>query len=193
MEHLHIDVVPAVVDENNPAWLRIPDVKDRQWIATAPKVHSAIATDLNGKMDGLFKPLVRLLKGWNAGLPETARFKSFAVETLAGRLFGSCRPSSLTQGVTLFLDFASWRGGNGAHFNWTDSCGVDLGGWSGSMPDLAGTGSNLVAGYDSDRRAKFTMAARVARDAFLSAATARTSDTAWSYVGPRLMAGMERL
>jgi hypothetical protein len=193
MEHLHVDVVPAVADEDKPMWLRIPDVVDGRWIVTAPKVHSEIAIALNSKTDGLFKPLVRILKGWNAGLPETVRFRSFAVETLAGRLFSACRPSSLTEGATYFFDFVSWRGGHGSNLRWTDSCGVELGGWSGSVPDLAGTGSNLVGGYDGDRRAKFTAAARVARDAFLRAIAARNQDVAWNQVEPRLRAGMERL
>jgi hypothetical protein len=192
MEHLQIDVVPAVVDEERPQWLRIPDVSDGTWIATAPRIHSEISAGLNSVTSGLFKPLVRLLKGWNAGLSTMACLRSFAVETLAARLFSTVRLISLTQGMHAFFDFVAWRGGLPATITWRDTCGVDLG-WRGSVPDLAGTGSNVIAKADLVRRAKFVLAARIMRDAFASASVARSEESAWSYVEPRVKAGMARL
>ncbi len=193
LEHLQIDVVPAVVDEERPEWLRIPDVTSGSWIATAPRVHADLAARVNSNTGGLFKPLVRLLKGWNAGLASTAQFKSFAVETLAARLFSGIRLDSLTQGLHAMCDFAAWRGGHPAAMAWRDACGVDLSYWNGNVPDLAGTGSNVVAGADSDRRARFTQAARIMRDAIAGASAARTQESAWGHVEPRLRAGMSRL
>lgn len=193
MEHLHIDVVPAVVDEARADWLRIPDGNEGSWIVTAPRVHADVATNVNTASGGLFKPLVRLLKGWNAGLPTTTSFKSFAVETLAARVFSNLKLSSLFEGAYQFLDFVAWRGGHPSGLRWADSLDVSLGSWQGNVPDLAGTGSNVIAGCDAQRRAKFTEAARVTRDAFAAAARARSTDVAWSYVEPRLRAGMTRL
>lgn len=193
MEHLQIDVVPAVVDPERSEWLRIPDATAGKWIQTAPRVHSDNATRINEASGGRFKPMVRLLKGWNAGLASNTQFKSFAVETLAARLFTKIALNSFTEGAYYFFDFVAWRGGKGNLVKWNDNLQIDLGSWAGTLPDLAGTGSNLVAGCDAAHRGRFTEAARVARDAFAAASNARTQETAWGYVDQRLRAGMARL
>lgn len=193
MEHLHIDVVPAVADPERPDWLRIPNTATGAWISTAPRVHSQLAIRLNKSSGGRFKPMVRLLKGWNAGLPATQRLKSFAVETLAARFFQAHALNSFSDGAFYFFDFVAWRGRRHALANWNDTLDVDLGGWSGRLPDLAGTGSDLLAGCERARRRAFTEAARVARDAFVAASKARTEKTAWRHVDRRLRAGNARL
>jgi Second Messenger Oligonucleotide or Dinucleotide Synthetase domain len=82
LNHLDIDVVPATNVAGEGHRIEIPDGDSGEWIISAPKVHTAIATEVNLRHRGLFKPLVKLLKSWNSELPQTARLKSFALRPL---------------------------------------------------------------------------------------------------------------
>lgn len=194
MEHLHIDVVPAVVHEHNADWLYVPDRTDGRWITSAPSVHKSFTTQVNALCGGKFKPVVRLLKGWNGSLPSTANLKSFAVESISACVLGSWPRSSLTEGVLSVLDFVAWRGGAPSVFGSRDTLGIDLLGWGGArLDDVGGTGANILSGVDRDRLEKFATCARVARDAILEAARARDAQSSWRRIEPRFRGGLERL
>lgn len=195
MEHLDIDIVPAVVHEQRADWLYVPDRIAGTWIASAPAIHEAVTTSANQACAGTFKPLVRLLKGWNHSLPSTTALRSFAVESIAARVLSAHPQTTLFAGLTAFLDFVSWRGGHPAVAGWRDPLGIDLVPWIGSasLPDIGGTGSNILAGADKDRLVKFCAAARVTRDALLEVARARDVQGAWSRIEHRFRGGLGRV
>lgn len=176
--HLNIDVVPAVEVDDTEKFILIPDADTGNWIKSAPKLHSAKATEINKRHGGRFKPLVKLLKYWNSNLPKTARFKSFAIETLAARLFHSVDLLSLENGLALFFDFLASLDGNAQLRPWPDSYGVKLNWWATEVLDLAGTGSNLVANVDDKRRRKFLEHATRSRDRMVEATATTRADTA---------------
>src|SRR5712691_13243982 len=104
MHHLHIDVVPAIPHDSKPDHIWIPDRRDNSWLLTGPRVHAKRASWVNDRNAGRFKPLVKLLKYWNRGLPGTAELRSFTIETLATRIFSSYRFESLEDGLLKFFD-----------------------------------------------------------------------------------------
>src|SRR5258706_329940 len=163
LNHLDIDVVPAIIEKESTDFIRIPDRSEREWIRSAPQFHTKYATWLNQKLHGNFKPLVKLLKYWNSKLPSTARIKSFAIETIAARLFTAVDAPSLQEGLTSYFDFLAHFGGLATQ-NWQDNCEISLSSWSCEVPDIAKSGSNLVANMDSDRRSKLIEHAARSRD-----------------------------
>ncbi len=185
--HLDIDAVPAVRHPSRADWLRVPDRSAGTWIDSGALVHASAATTLNKHTDGRFVPLVRLLKAWNAAQPSTVRLRGFAVEALATRLFHSIGLPSLLRGLLLFCDFVGWLGGQqSSEAQWGDGCGISFLGWFGpKLPDIAETGANILAGVDAGRLEGFALAARVVRDALLSAQRARTVEVGWKYIDQR--------
>jgi hypothetical protein len=105
MNHLHIDVVPAIAHESKPDQIWITDRREETWIVSGPRVHAKRATAVNESNGGRFKPLVKLLKFWNRNLPSTAVLRSFTIETMATRIFSSNRFDSLEDGLLKFFDF----------------------------------------------------------------------------------------
>lgn len=180
--HLNIDVVPAIDPGRGDHTILIPDRRSDKWIVTAPKRHTELATDINRLRGGLFKPLVKLLKFWNSRLPSTADFRSFAVETIACRLFQRRSFQSLEQGLLLFFDFIASFAGQNRVMRWSDTCGVELGWLECRVPDLANTGSNVVAKVDSKRKGNFVRHAIVARNRMLAATKTRSDGAAWTQV-----------
>jgi len=184
MHHLDIDAVPAVLHPQNENWIRVPDRNAEEWIDSAPRVHSAEATSINKRLGGRFVPLVRLLKAWNEGQPSTARLKSFAVETLATRLFSKVQYSSLLEGLVLFFDFVAWCGDLKATKQWSTSYGVSFS-WPRKLSDTASTGQNLFSKVDGERLGRFAEAARVIRDVIDRAQRARSLEAAWEFLDNR--------
>lgn len=185
LNHLDVDVVPAIVEREGTDFIKIPDRRENEWIRSAPQFHTKYATWLNQKLDGNFKPLVKLLKYWNSKLPSTAQIKSFAVETIAARLFTAVSPSSLQDGLTRYLDFLAHFGGR-ATGNWNDNYGISLSYWSCNVPDIAKSGSNVMANVDNDTRNKFIEHAARSRDRLLEASSAYSTETAIRRVGEAL-------
>lgn len=185
LSKLTIDIVPAIADPSRPDWIYIPDRDKQAWIPSAPKIHTRVSSDVNQRNGNRLKPLVRLLKSWNNLIPGTARLKSFAIETMATRLFSRVQMPSLLDGLELFFDFLSWRSGEQPMHAWSDSAGISLSRWSREVPDIAGTGSNLVQNVDGDRVRAFGTAVRGAREAVVKARRARTADSAWRYLDRR--------
>lgn len=184
--HLDIDVVPALEVTSGRDRIEIPDIEIGEWIASAPKAHTRIATEINSAQGGRFKPLVKLLKYWNSQLPETAYLKSFAIETLSATLFRNANLPGLQEGLRLFFDFLAGRADQAVLYRWSQSYGIQMSWWAHELPDLAGTGSNLLARVDAERRAKFLQHAVRARDALVLAEKARTHDSAVRHIGSAL-------
>jgi hypothetical protein len=184
--HLDIDVVPAVEGTGGPHRIEIPDVDTDEWITSAPKVHMQIATDINSARGGRFKPLVKLLKYWNSRLPDTAYLKSFAIETLAATLFRNVNLPTLQEGLRLFFDFLASCDNQAALYRWGHNFGVQMNWWTHELPDLAGTGSNLLARVDRNRRVRLLEHAIRARDGLMRADKARTRDSAVRHVDAAL-------
>jgi hypothetical protein len=178
LNHLDIDVVPAIQDRNNSKFIHIPDRNATQWIVSSPLLHSENATKVNQTYGGRFKPLVKLLKYWNYNLPRTAQFKSFAIETLAVTLFQNIQLPSLQDGLKFFFDFIVSTSGNRAEFNWSSNYGVSLGYYRSTVMDTAGTGSNVSAGVDEERRRRFVEHATRSRNKMVEAGKALSTDTA---------------
>lgn len=186
LDHLHVDVVPAIALAGEGHRIQIPDAEAGEWITSAPKRHTEIATEINQMHDGRFKPVVKLLKSWNHALPRTACLKSFAIETLAATLFRNVQLSSLQEGLCLFFDFLAGRRSEAVLYTWGKNYGVHMSLWSHELPDLAGTGTNLLAKVDDDRREKFLEQAVRSRDALIAAQKARDPDSAVRYVAAAL-------
>jgi hypothetical protein len=138
---------------------------------------------VNKANKGFFKRVVKLLKAWNGHLPESARFKSFAIETLAATLFTNARMTSVPDGVFMFFDFICYLGSADPTMSWSDSYGLGVSKWWGcTIPDLAGTGSNVGAKHDSGACQRFIEKARRSRDLLLKAERARYDDTTENYI-----------
>lgn len=182
LNHLNIDVVPAIDQGKNNGHILIPDREQEDWIVTAPKKHSEIASAINQQQEGRFKPLVKLLKFWNVNLPATARIKSFAIETIACRIFQGIRLSSVEDGLLLFFDFVANFGDQAKAAKWNDQFGISLDWLECKVPDLAGTGSNVVAGVEESRKQRFIENAIACRNRMLDARSARSEETAWNKV-----------
>lgn len=178
LNHLDIDLVPAIEADSIGQMIFVPDAETGYWIKSSPKLHSEAATRVNQSRSGNFKPLVKLLKNWNSNLPSTAKFKSFIVETMAARLFEKVDIPSLEVGLLLFFDFMAYLDGKAQAYKWTDKYGMSLNWWAVEVFDLAGTGSNLVANLDADRRQKFLDSAVRSRDKMLEARQAMRVQTA---------------
>lgn len=176
--HLDIDVVPAIEPSDSTEMIEVADREEDTWIKSSPKRHSDVAASVNQARGGRFKPLVKLLKSWNGGLTSTARFKSFAVETMAVRLFGAEPLPDLTDGLVSFFDFVAFIGGEPTTRRWSQKHDMSLGFWGCKVPDTAGTGSNVVAGVDGERRKKFVAQAIRARDLVIEAGHRRSPDSA---------------
>jgi hypothetical protein len=178
LHHLDIDVVPAIREEANQDYIWIPDRDASNWICSSPKLHQTNATAVNRKRKSQFKPLVKLLKFWNGNLPSTARLKSFAIETMAVRVFDVCDFQSLEEGLLMFFDFLGHLSGNAKVYVWNNNFGIAFGWWTINVPDAAGTGTNVVAGLTEDNRRKFLAHGVRSRDRLIDAQRAMYSATA---------------
>lgn len=186
LSHLDIDVVPAISDDDNPDFIWIPDRDTGNWIKSSPKRHGQNATNVNKQQGNRFKPLVKLLKYWNGNLPSTARLKSFAIETIAIRLFQNAGFKSLEQGLLEFFDFVAGFRGDARAFSWTSKYGMSMDWFGCSVPDAAGTGTNVTAGVDESRRTKFIEHAVRSRDRMLEAQRSVSVDSGVKYVARAL-------
>jgi len=176
--HLDIDVVPAIQDESDVKLIRIPDSNANQWILSSPLKHSENAIVVNKFQDGRFKPLVKLLKRWNGNLPSTANFKSFAIETIAVRVFRNFKFGSLQEGLRLFFDFIAFASDNQAVLSWKEKYGISLSWLTCNIPDAAGTGTNIVTDIDEERRKRFIENAIRSRNKMVESFNALSVETA---------------
>ena len=186
--HLNIDVVPAINADSRGDFIWIPNKDSSNWIKSSPKKHAENATEVNKLQEGKFKPLVKLLKLWNGNLPSTANFKSFAIETIAVRVFRTIRFQSLEEGLLQFFDFIAYLSGNQtvARFGWKNKCGISFSMFECIVPDAAGTGSNTTADVDEERKKRFIENAVRSRDRMLDAQKTLSVDAACKRVSEAL-------
>ena len=89
---LSYDVVPAFLRKDGA--YDIPDMDLKEWIATDPTVHADLATAANTAADGKWKPVVKMVKGWNRQREEDLGHKpvkpSFLIEVMGLELI--CPP-----------------------------------------------------------------------------------------------------
>ena len=188
MYHLHIDVVPAIAHESKRDHIWIPDRRECEWIVTGPKVHARHASAANEKHGGRFKPLVKLLKYWNRGLPSTAQLRYFTIETIATRIFSVYRLDSLEDGLLKFFDFVVWVDDGRPCLQWSDQCDISFFWGPMKVPDVAETGANVALGVDSTRRKRSADKARISRNRMIEAAKAATPAGAASKIRDALRA-----
>lgn len=180
LNHLDIDVVPAIKDGD---YIWIPDREADDWIKSSPSKHSENATEVNRIQNGKFKPLVKLLKFWNGNLPNTAYLKSFAIETICIRLFGTTKFNSLEEGLLQFFDFVAYLSGHETVISWKNSFGISFSWFYGcNVPDAADTGSNTTASVNHARQKRFIENAIRSRDRMLEADNALSMETAYRRV-----------
>lgn len=181
LNHLDIDVVPAVNADTTGVVIWIPDETANQWIKSSPRQHAEFATTTNQRSGGRLKPLVKLLKFWNANLPSTSKLRSFAVETIATRLYSNVGLSSLQEGLIAFLDFICYLGGAAPHYQWRqDGYGMVFNWGQAYVTDV--TGANLFRTEDLGVVARFVENAKISRDWLATATKATTVDTTLGYV-----------
>lgn len=184
--HLDIDVVPAIEADATRQTILVPDAETGNWIKSSPKSHSDIATAINQQRNENFKPLVKLLKRWNANLPSTANFKSFTIETMAARLFQKVDIPDLQEGLLRFFDFVAHLDGKALAYSWSEQCGMSLNRFETKVPDLAGTGSNLISKVDGERRKRFLEHAVRSRDRMMDAKNTVNVDIACKKISAAL-------
>jgi len=187
LQKMDLDVVPAIPEAPESERIWIPDADQEKWLVSAPKIHKEAATRVNRARGELFIPLVKLLNYWNSRLPSTTQLRSFAIETLAVRIFQKVRFESLVDGALLFFDFIASFNKQDVWRTWNNHFEVSLGSWgTPCVPDIAQTGSNLVGGMTQEERIKFIRQAVRSRDLLLKAPKARTYDKAEEYLASAL-------
>lgn len=79
LNHIKFDLVPAIFDKGI-LWdsLEIPD-KDGSWMETEPDEFNKKLTEANSEYNSIVKPIIRLLKYWNAS--NSYPYYSFELET----------------------------------------------------------------------------------------------------------------
>lgn len=184
--HLDIDVVPAIQVNGGRHRVQIPDGDSGEWIVSAPRLHSDIATEINQSQGQRFKPLVKLLKYWNCQLPASARLKSFAIETLAATLFRHVKFGTMQDGLRCFFDFVASRREEESLYLWKQGYGVHMNWWAQEIYDLAGTGSNLLARVDANHCKRFVEHAVRSRETLVLAENARTQEAAARHIAKAL-------
>lgn len=177
LNHLDIDVVPAIPDRSDPGLILVPDRNSDSWIKSSPLRHSEIASRVNSQREGRFKPLVKLAKFWNSNLPGTTRCKSFTIETIATRTFSTIPFDGLSEGLLLFWDFLAAQFDEPSIVRWPQTFGMSFDWLSISVPDAAGIGSNTAAYMTYSHARSLAAAARISRDRLLASSSARTDDS----------------
>lgn len=174
-------------DEDEFAWedvtfsdrVKIPDRHDGSWLDSNPRAHVRIASALNGRSNGLFKPTVRLMKAWNAA--QGCLVSSFVMETLVAHAFDTFDIDDLSDGLWTSWEFIATRGGLKSGFERSakreaEASGVCLEDGVLSeirIPDLAGTG-DLAESCDEDAVKKLVKRARRACETLDTAVGARS-------------------
>lgn len=88
LEHIKMDVVPAVALDGLESLLQIPDKNADQWIYTNPQGHIKFITDENTKSGGLFVPLVKMFKWWwGTHKGDRKRPNGFILECIAAETY----------------------------------------------------------------------------------------------------------
>ena len=99
----NLDVVPSVPLSHRHGPVRIPDREVEEWVATYPKGQIAAGVEKNKALEGLYKPLVKIVKYWRDRLPKkSSRAKSYIAETLVFESLLSTPPSYAQGTIDIF-------------------------------------------------------------------------------------------
>ena len=145
------DIVPAF--EKKGGGYEIPDSLSKTWIGTDPTVHADEATEKNEELEGKWKPLVKMVKGWNRTQDKVIR-PSFLIEVMALELVDSAFTDYPWELQSFFQNAAT--------------------GIMKSWPDPAGLGPNVDMAMSSSDKTK---AAEALKNAALLAEKARRLDS----------------
>ncbi|MEU9018589.1 CBASS oligonucleotide cyclase [Actinomadura sp. NPDC048394] len=126
-EVVSFDVVPAFRSGDH---YLIPDDVTGEWIATNPKIHYDLAVTANKEFSEQWKPLVKMLKKWNAGAGHPIQ-PSFLIEVMALELLGGPWTGSHPRELRRFFATAAHR-------------------ISDVWPDPAGLGPDISGVLDAD-------------------------------------------
>lgn len=78
-----MDVVPIIAPQGKNGSLYIPDRRKAEWLETNPPRHTTWTTEVNQDSDGMFKPLVKLMKWWRRENPTVNKKpKGFVIECI---------------------------------------------------------------------------------------------------------------
>ena len=168
LNHLDIDVVPAIPQERG--LIKIPDLREGDWIVSGPTLHRDLGAAINTRTGGAFKPTVKLLKSWNSSLPSTASLKSFTVESMAMALFAQHRVDGLFDSLVSFFDFTASLAGERTISRWGSDYGITFGMFGPTVPDPSGASSNVAGGLSKEKARKFLGHAVRTRDLLVQAA-----------------------
>jgi hypothetical protein len=138
----HVDIAPAFSVDVGGYY--IPR-GDGGWLQTDPFVHNDFLAERNQALGSYLKPLVRLLKRWNA--VHSSRFKAFHLEMVTQQTFSSLS-GSMRGGLEKFFEWAP------AHLD---------------VNDLAGYSGNLAAGWSWTHRDAVVTSLASANDRALKA------------------------
>ena|SRR5579872_1008967 len=133
------DIVPAF--ERKGRGYEIPDSPSKTWIGTDPTVHADKATEKNDELDGKWKPLVKMIKGWNRTQGKVIR-PSFLIEVMALEIVDSAFTDYPWELQSLFLNAA-----NGIMKSWPDPAGL------GPNVDSAMSGSDKLKASEALKNA----------------------------------------
>lgn len=78
LSEFRLDVVPAFKYKGD--YYTIPDTSRSKWVKTDPFEFADLMTNINTNMSGCFKPLIKMVKGWNRD--EGWPIKSFHLEAM---------------------------------------------------------------------------------------------------------------
>jgi hypothetical protein len=96
----NMDVVPIIAPYGMEGPLYIADRKLEKWLLTNPPGHTEWTTAVNKSSNGVFKPLVKLMKWWRRENPTVnKRPKGFVIEVITAE----CADLAETQYADLFL------------------------------------------------------------------------------------------
>ena len=115
-EKFCLDVVPGTPqgDMAGPSW--IPDRDAGAWVLSHPKGQIGFATSRNASTAGFHVQVVKIMKHWRDRIGrESARPKSYVLETLVAHTMGSAPPKSHAVAVITVLDgilsrYRTWVG-----------------------------------------------------------------------------------
>jgi hypothetical protein len=97
-----VDVVPAF--KRQGGGYLIANGITQSWISTDPKQHVELVSAMNTRQQGLFVPLIRLLKSWNRS--HSSYFRSFHLEVLMLQIMQAVTITDYPSGMRYFFDKA---------------------------------------------------------------------------------------
>ena len=135
LSYVDMDIVPAI--KTNDAFLKIPDRKAQNWVISHPRKHLELSTNMNTARNGLYKPLVKVLKRWNDNrMNDSWKPKSFVLECMVYDYASNNTITSISNALNGFFAFT--------HKKYETYRKVAV---SPTIDDPAGTGNNIAKNW----------------------------------------------